>query len=511
MSRELELKLVGSSRVLKRVAKSAALTRLRVGEPVHETLTTAYYDTPDGVLARAGIAVRVRHNAEGGYIQSVKRSDNGGNGRKGLAMDREEIEFPLSHGEPNLEPLPSSLRKEIETALNGKPLGLVPLFETKIERTRQIIATRTGDRIELALDLGAVKSDKGETPVAELELELKDGSPRAIYDVAAPLVDAHDLRLGRGSKASLGFALVGVEMPESEAKKVEVAKPETCGELWQETHTAVVETLLAQEEAFRASFDPDAVHQFRVALRRYRARLKIARAFAESDLTKRLGAEARDLARVMGHVRDIDVFQSDTLPLVAEHGGKHSAKLLATIVAEELARRRKTAIAELGARRYAGFLLMAAAEAVEPQLDPDVIDAPLIDVARKVLKKRFKKVRALGKDFAGLDAEARHEVRKKLKELRYAVETFSHLFEPKAVKSFVSDMKELQDQLGLMNDAAVGRGLAGELFGGLAEGDAGLAHAKGWLEGYLTARHQAALRDAVPAWEDFAETEPFWA
>ena len=64
-------------------------------------------------------------------------------------------------------------------------------------------------------------------------------------------------------------------------------------------------------------------------------------------------------------------------------------------------------------------------------------------------------------------AEALHDLRKRGKELRYLLEMFGGLFEPKVVKPMVKTLKDLQDVLGDFQDAAVEsemlRGLRDEL------------------------------------------------
>jgi triphosphatase len=63
-----------------------------------------------------------------------------------------------------------------------------------------------------------------------------------------------------------------------------------------------------------------------------------------------------------------------------------------------------------------------------------------------------------GRCIADVDDEARHEVRKDAKKLRYAAEFFKSMFERKRerrrFKRFVAALEELQDQLGALNDLA---------------------------------------------------------
>ncbi len=63
-----------------------------------------------------------------------------------------------------------------------------------------------------------------------------------------------------------------------------------------------------------------------------------------------------------------------------------------------------------------------------------------------------------GRDLVEADDEARHQVRKDAKKLRYAAEFFAALFDRKRdrrrYKRFVAALEGLQDHLGALNDLA---------------------------------------------------------
>jgi triphosphatase len=59
----------------------------------------------------------------------------------------------------------------------------------------------------VVLDEGKVTAGKAESPLCELELELKSGKPRALFALAGEIGAALPLRLGVLSKAERGYAL----------------------------------------------------------------------------------------------------------------------------------------------------------------------------------------------------------------------------------------------------------------------------------------------------------------
>jgi CHAD domain len=80
------------------------------------------------------------------------------------------------------------------------------------------------------------------------------------------------------------------------------------------------------------------------------------------------------------------------------------------------------------------------------------LEKPIIEHARKVLRKAWKKSAKLGQNLDRLNAEQRHEMRKALKNLRYQTEFFTPLFERRDTRRFIEQLKTLQDVFGYVND-----------------------------------------------------------
>src|SRR5690349_9206030 len=73
----------------------------------------------------------------------------------------------------------------------------------------------------------------------------------------------------------------------------------------------------------------------------------------------------------------------------------------------------------------------------------------------------------MGRKLTDLDAEARHELRLKVKKLRYAAEFFSGAFKGSVGRRrrYAEAAKELQDRLGELNDLAVARATVQRIVG----------------------------------------------
>src|ERR1700692_280231 len=95
--REVELKLQlspGGRAVLEasRVFATAEAKQLH--------LVTTYFDTPNGLLEKAGLTLRVRRSGDT-RIQTVKSRANG----RGVAINRSEREWQIGQDEPDVERL----------------------------------------------------------------------------------------------------------------------------------------------------------------------------------------------------------------------------------------------------------------------------------------------------------------------------------------------------------------------------------------------------------------------
>ncbi|MDE1146089.1 MAG: CYTH domain-containing protein [Azospirillaceae bacterium] len=208
--REVEVKLAATPAALAKLAALPQLAKISEGGARTRHQVTTYHDTPDLALAAQGMALRVR--VQGGRrIQAMKtwRSDAG----TAAAAGRREWEWELApEGDgPDLTLLPPTLAGLLPAAAWTT---VAPRFTTDIERTALLLHPDTRTTIELALDRGQVRlagdTGDGDTvwPVAEVELELKDGRVAALFEVAALLHHHVPLRLTTGSKADAGLRLL---------------------------------------------------------------------------------------------------------------------------------------------------------------------------------------------------------------------------------------------------------------------------------------------------------------
>lgn len=503
--REIELKLLCEPAELDRVKRAPALQRLKRGRAAGKHLQSVYFDTEKLALGQNGLALRLRKSGDE-LIQTLKtESGASGSATGALARDTGEHEtrLPRDASAPDLNRLPPSLKKRIQKLANGSELG--PRLESDIRRTIHNLATPEGDVIELALDLGALKANGRDEQVSEIELELKEGSPASLYRLALDLNEIADLRIGTKSKSERGFALIREERPQSvKAEVLRLPHDIALADAYSTVLRHCLVHVMANENAALQASLPEALHQMRVALRRARSAFEIFEPAIGGERAKHLAAEAKWLAGELGPARDFDVFLSDILaPVTPETPGLRKLHSRAEALRAE---HWENARAAISSRRYTRFLLeygLFLAErgwTVKPK-------APRLarDFAHDALGKRLKKAAKLGRRIEALENEDRHELRKRLKKLRYALHFFSSLYPEDDVKPWLRNLSEMQDVFGGLNDVAT----AHLILDGMSDGRA-LKNASASVIAWHEKRAAKDWKGAIRLWKRFAASVPFW-
>jgi len=228
------------------------------------------------------------------------------------------------------------------------------------------------------------------------------------------------------------------------------------GEAVRRLALAFLERARRARQALAAGDDPEALHDFRVALRRLRSLLRAFPEEARQAVTRRQLRAVRDLARATNAARDAEVALDEIARLLPapeprQRRGMEAlrARLRASLaeVDERAAAELLPAFDRLG-RRLAGRL---GRYRVELRLDGTGAEAPPF---RSILVERLSCHRsdladALAAARTGGDEEA-HRARIAAKRLRYLVEPACQgLASSGAV---VASLKRLQDLLGELND-----------------------------------------------------------
>jgi CHAD domain-containing protein len=187
--------------------------------------------------------------------------------------------------------------------------------------------------------------------------------------------------------------------------------------------------------------DPEGPHKARVALRRLRAVFTAFRPVLRTSVYRRQTATLRDLGREIGRLRDADV-----LALALQQ-----PDLTAAAATQRALTRR--ALRKAHAARWADRL--AAKPGPKSWFRKRRKD-PVLPLAVRALDHATRRCLSHGPDLTMLAEDARHDLRKSLKTLRYLSDHFRPLW-PQANPAFVSRLSDLQEDLGHLNDITTAR------------------------------------------------------
>ncbi|MCG7392079.1 CHAD domain-containing protein [Microvirga sp. ACRRW] len=457
--REIELKLELASGTFDDLLAHPALPLLSALPGQSGQLHAIYFDTADHALRREGISLRIRHK-NGSTIQTIKAEGAHGS----LIMDRGEWETPVNDRLDLSAAAGTPLASLTSDEATRRSIG--PIFT--IDTDRKAYETEfDGSLIEVSLDRSRVSVMQQEMTFLEIELELKMGSPAALFALARRLSEAAPLRLSILAKSARGYRLLNTaSLKPSHSKPIELPKEATCAEAFQIIARSCLSQMLYNEVLVRQTQDPEALHQTRVGLRRLRSALSL---FGKQLLTDPESAgmksDLRWAGQAMGKVRDLDVLLERIRSSKPEYD-KSQANRVERIRGEA----HRDLLEILNSRRFMETILKAAAwieAGTWTAADARARKQPVLDFATSELSRRFKRIRKTGNRLRKRSEEERHELRIRIKKLRYGTEFFASLF-PKAKaqkrrQKLASLLGKLQDTLGEVHDLAVSGSLVPSL------------------------------------------------
>jgi len=276
---------------------------------------------------------------------------------------------------------------------------------------------------------------------------------------------------------------------------------------------ACIDHLARNQSAARAG-EAEGIHQMRVAIRRWRAALSAMAPVMPEAPRRKASNELKWIADALSEARNLDVFVSavmapagDALPWSSE------LERLATAIKRCQQTAHAAARTAISSARY-GNSVRALADWLDgcgwrAGGDAVALNRPIGELAPVLLGRRYRQARKRGASFAKQSEEERHRLRITLKKLRYTTELLGDLYEPETTKAFIQRFKQLQDDLGDINDVSVARDIITSL------ADPGASNTGIDQAGRrIIAWHKRRLAGNEPALRrrlrDLLKTEPFW-
>jgi len=480
-----------------------------------------YYDTVDFGLLRRGYTLRLRDRTEGsGATQRAACKDIDLSESRGVHV-RIEVEQPV---EPplvagailHLESLPTAVADALGNIVDADA-DLVPLCRLHQSRAkRDVFHMEDGVQValgELSIDDVLVqrplpqlraKSSKRTTDRHEIvewrpagkrvlaELEIGDAvrfdELRWVVDTMRRLPGVTPSHEGKLQMALAVIAQAGAGDYVEDWRYAHTA--EFCRSI---LHRQLI-AMLVNEPGVRMSDDIEFVHEMRVATRRARVSWQLYRGYfaSKSRALDRIRAGLRKTGRLLGEVRDLDVAlerlacfadeQEESPEVLRGKKNKKGKKVRQSNRKDSLVTRMKAAreraywrlVEWLDSEQYANFIVEYARFCASPRKDAREFPISETDVpvylARHTLPTmtwiRFEAVRAFEAPLlapaAGsieLPIETLHALRIECKYLRYQLEFAASMLGAAGIE-YIALLKTLQDELGALNDAAVGIVLA---------------------------------------------------
>ena len=277
---------------------------------------------------------------------------------------------------------------------------------------------------------------------------------------------------------------------------------------------ATIQHLLQNQAAAEDGWDPEALHQYRVALRRLQSALRLMRSIVPSARLESFLDDAKWLMSNIGAARDWDVFVTETLPRMSRScSAIEGFDTRASAV--KVHRRRAHAMAKkaITARRTGQFQIALRLWIEQTGWRADVAPESrklLVEPARGYLAeavgKLHRKALRRGRKFNRLSPEGRHKVRLALKRLRYVAGFFpSSLGRKKLHRLYEKRLARLQEQLGRYNDMLVAEKFVQEI--SKSKMSAAGRRAVEALRGWQAAAQAGREVKLISAWKKFSDTD----
>ncbi len=477
-------------------ARRPALRRtVAVRGSVRTRLKAQYHDTPDRLLARHGFALRLRLEGDR-WVQTLK---GGGDGLMQRLEHNAEVASP-QEGDPCVDPGRhdgSPAGRALRALLDGAGASasdLVLQYRTDILRTHRVLRHGAA-RIELALDEGEITGGRdGRVEVHEIELELVEGPPAALLDLASQWVRRDGLWLDVRTKAERGDRLAR-EMTGGlpvQARPLALERSMSPPQARVAMLRNVLQHVLPNaSELGGGSGTPEHLHQLRVGLRRLRA---VLRELGPFDGGQAVEEEAAALFGALGAARDWDVLSTQWAPRLLRAGAPALRPVEDGF--QDVGQR---VCAESTQLLWLAALRLTLSDGGGSEETPDVALRPW--VRQRLWRLHRRLVEDAGR-FERLDLAEQHRVRKRIKRLRYVFELTQSLHPRKSVPPYLAALQRAQDALGVFNDLCV----AEAAYQAQAE-----TEPQAWLAvGWLRAHGERAVRRSARALRALARTPVGW-
>lgn len=391
-------------------------------------LASTYFDTAHLDLLRCGLTLRRRTgDTDQGWQLKIPAGDA-----------RDELRLP-----PDGSSVPTELLKVTLGARAGQELAPIAVVKTHRAITR-VVAGDGAALAEMVVDTVTGSHDSTIQTWREVEVELVNGDQRLLTDLTSWLGERGATAATVGSKIA---RTVGYRWPVP-------AAIDSLGDLLSTYLAAQHQAILRGDIDMRRG--NEAIHDTRVATRRYRSTLRVFADVLDSPRADQLDAELKWYAAALGEVRDRQVMRRHLDGALAALPPELVMGPVADRIHQTLDSEQREAVRKLDevmrGERY--FALLRELSSWREEL-PVVGHRPAAKVRGYLAKSERKVARRLDAVPAGDGrAAALHRARKAAKRARYTAELGRPVI-GKPAKKVRKRMKAMQDRLGGGQDAVI--------------------------------------------------------
>jgi triphosphatase len=414
-----------------------------------------YFDTHDWRIYRAGFALRIR--SESGKSEATLKSLR--SARTEMA-DRRELSEALESGDSeSIRDLKGPVGTRVQAVSGAHTLQ--PLFEVRTSRQRYSVrsAQEAQQLGEIALDETVISRPRGapQTSMQRVEVEALTDSHEPLQTLVNVLRSECALESAADSKYSQGLKSVGLApAPAPEFAPTEVASTMRVHEIAFANLRRYLSAWHLHEPSARLGDDPEALHDLRVAGRKLEAIVRQFAPYLPASVVK-IRPTLKKTLRTLGAARDLDValIELETFSRALPESDRMGIEPLKSHLICERGKARASMLSALDSsavQKNLETLTLALAHPTEESARSAQIEERAVC---ELVRARFKKIRKhAGRLTPDSSMDAYHEVRGRVKKLRYLLETVAVIF-GKPADDMVRALRRWQEKLGVQQDADV--------------------------------------------------------
>lgn len=432
--------------------------------------TDTYLDDPAYSLLRQGYALRLRHLGDHAEVGLKRLAE----GKTGTIQRREELAAAVTlDAAQSPDQWPTAVTEVIDR-LGADLDALRPLVVVRQQRHKAVVCRGESTLLLAEWSLDQVHfspPDDLDTiwqAIDELEIErLTSGPPPDFTALVDEVQQTFGLKSVTASKFERALAArVAAQHDGHAAVTTEMELAEAARLLLHQQFLAILQA----EHGVRAGKEPEYVHSMRVAIRRGRAVLRLFGHCFRGRVVRALRRQLKQLGRLLGPVRDADVALANLRDFrrTLDRDHQQAIKPLRRDLRNQRAAAFKRLSSHLNGEEHRALITdldtfcstpgsaLAKSKAAPETRPPRQVR----HTVPSIIWAEFEQVRAYEVAFAGPELpslEVYHALRIQAKYLRYSLEFMRDILGAPG-EALITQLKEFQDQLGLLNDAHVEQG-----------------------------------------------------